>query len=555
MANLATHGSLALRFYAPFCGIAVRVIGWFEVAEEAPSRSRAPRRPRKSSGVTAKPGRRGSIPTATQDRTPQGAPPLSLPPPLDPDAPDELDGAPSFAGTPAAEVDQHKRARPPRPERFRKGELVAGRYRLEARLARGGMSEVWSCVHEELRTPRAIKFLDEKTRDDGSSTLEDKARAVLERFRFEAQLSAKLGARTRNVVAVFDAGTHKGIPYLVMEYVEGPTLEKVLSGDESVLSPARLADIFDQVASALDVAHALGVVHRDLKPSNLLLARDDEDRLLVKVADFGVAKATRPGLAIQNPTATVAGLLVGSPGYMSPEQLRADGELGPQSDVWSLGVVAYEALTGWPPFSGKTIADLIVAISTRPFEKPSKLQPGLPPSLDRFFDRALAKEPADRFSSVSEMARALRAASEARSNSVAARVAIGLAVAAAIAAVIGFATTRAVRVNNERAPAAPAGGASSPAPERSASSSDPDWAAGPQATGAPAAPFASIAPEAPSPPVPASSAPPTDRAQNAMQPRSQAPLRVGPPPSSAVPPPTAVSSSPRAPAFDPAEIQ
>src|SRR3569833_2984626 len=150
------------------------------------------------------------------------------------------------------------------------GVLIADKYRLTRHLARGGMAEVWLAVHAELKTEMAIKVVHQGLTEDATV-----APLALERFRFEAQISARLGALTRHVVAVHDAGLHNGLPYLVMEYVPGRTLEHDLERN-STLTPALLADILEQAADAISAAHSLGIVHRDLKPSNLMLSETPE---------------------------------------------------------------------------------------------------------------------------------------------------------------------------------------------------------------------------------------------------------------------------------------
>jgi eukaryotic-like serine/threonine-protein kinase len=284
------------------------------------------------------------------------------------------------------------------------GHVIDGKYRLVEPLGQGGMSMVWRARHENLKTDLAIKFVTEKYADDPEA-----AALVLERFRFEAQISARLGARTKHVVSVQDAGSHEGAPYLVMELVEGRTLEEELDRT-GTMDPARLADIFDQVADALSVAHDLGIVHRDMKPSNLLVVDEANNRPFVKVADFGIAKATRSDSTFDRPTETSQGFLVGSPAFMSPEQLRPGSPIDARTDVWGMGVVAYEALTGNLPFIGMTEADLIVAISTITPESPRKLRRDLPRGVGAWISRALAKDPEHRFQTVDEAARAFRAA-------------------------------------------------------------------------------------------------------------------------------------------------
>src|SRR5262249_26386264 len=142
-----------------------------------------------------------------------------------------------------------------------------------------------------------------------------------------------------------------------------------------------------------------------VKPSNILI-QDGAGPLMVKVADFGVAKALVKNLGVDRPRETGQGLAVGSPAYMSPEQIRADGVVGPPSDTWALAVVAYEAITAQLPFFGKTETELAIAIATTPHDPPSKLRRGLPSAVDKWFECALAKEPEDRFATMDEMARA-----------------------------------------------------------------------------------------------------------------------------------------------------
>lgn len=284
--------------------------------------------------------------------------------------------------------------------RFRAGEVVAGKYRLVERVGRGGMGEVWLAEHDGLGVELALKFPSALPDDDAA------AEHLLSRFRFEAQVSARLAAATAHVVAVHDAGTHEGVPYMAMEYVRGRGLDEELERDGAI-APSRLAEILDRIGDALGAAHAHGIVHRDLKPSNILLADDGE--LVVKLCDFGVAKATRSELPVARPKETSRGRLVGSPAYASPEQLRG-AALDARSDVWSLGVVAYEALTGFQPFSGATMADLVGAIAGRDPDPPSAIRGELGAAIDAWMARALAKDPGDRFGSVEEMAAAFRAA-------------------------------------------------------------------------------------------------------------------------------------------------
>ena len=305
----------------------------------------------------------------------------------------------------------------------RPGEIIAGKYALVRYLAKGGMAEVWLATHESLRTEVAVKFVDPQLARDSID-----APIALERFRFEAQISARLSARTRHVVAVHDAGMHEGAPYLVMEYVPGRTLEAELEAG-GPMSPARFAVLLDQVADALGAAHALGIVHRDVKPSNLLLVDEPDGGLTVKVADFGVAKALRAAPGMDRPRETTAGLIVGSPAFMSPEQLGGGGQVDERADLWSLGVVAYEALTGQNCFEGPSMMELFAAITTVRYRRASSVRPELPRGVDAWLARAISRRPEDRFGSAAEMNLAFRAA-----LSISPRRRVRLAAAALLAA-------------------------------------------------------------------------------------------------------------------------
>jgi serine/threonine-protein kinase len=283
---------------------------------------------------------------------------------------------------------------------YRRGGIVAGRYRLVERLGRGGMGEVWRAHHVTLQTEVAVKFPSLAMRGRAATT-------AFERFRFEAQVAARLGLETRHVAAVHDAGCDASGPYLVMEYVRGPTLQQELD-DRVTLPLGRVAAIVRQVAEALAAAHGYGVVHRDLKPSNLLLATEGGG-LLVKVADFGIAKALRVDLGADLPEDTTGGFMIGSPPYMSPEQMGG-GAVSGQGDLWSLAVIAYEAVTGRLPFPGRSFAELLASHARGRFDAPSALRPGVPAAVDAWFRRALAKDEAGRFRGAREMAETLSAA-------------------------------------------------------------------------------------------------------------------------------------------------
>ncbi|WP_437330735.1 protein kinase domain-containing protein [Sorangium sp. So ce381] len=277
------------------------------------------------------------------------------------------------------------------------GSVVAGRYRLERTLARGGMGSIWVARHLQLDATVAVKLM-----------APEYAASSTARARFEREARAAAQLKIPNVVHVHDYGVEGDTPFLVMELLDGEDLETRLSR-EGRLSMAATLGIVTQVCKALRRAHEMGIVHRDLKPANLFLSRQDEDEL-VKVLDFGIAKAQGTLLA-GNETKT--GTLVGSPYYMSPEQVRRSKTLDWRSDLWSVGVIAYRCLTGGLPFPGEEIGEVFVAICTEDAPLASSVVPELGPDVDGFFSRALARDPAHRFQGASELAEAFGAAASA----------------------------------------------------------------------------------------------------------------------------------------------
>ncbi|MEJ7729111.1 MAG: serine/threonine-protein kinase [Polyangiaceae bacterium] len=273
------------------------------------------------------------------------------------------------------------------------GRIVAGKYRLERMIARGGMGSVWSAHHLQLDMPVAVKFM-----DPGLAAAPD-ARA---RFEREAKAAAQL--RTPHVVQIHDHGLDKTQPYIVMELLQGEDLGARLRRTPRLGLPETVT-IFAQAAKALRLAHEAGIIHRDLKPGNIFLARSDDDEV-VKLLDFGVAKAVTNLLE----ETTRTGELLGSPGYMSPEQARGYKQIDARSDLWSMGVILFRMLTGVKPFTGQSLGDVIVKICVEPIPTPRQYAPDLPPSIDRFFLKALARDPARRFQSAREMAAELSVA-------------------------------------------------------------------------------------------------------------------------------------------------
>jgi len=258
--------------------------------------------------------------------------------------------------------------------RFPTGTLLGGRYEVEAPLGWGGMAEV--CLARDRRLGRrvAVKILRHQLAADPR---------FLARFRREARAAASL--RDPRIVAIHDSGSHEGCPFIVMEHVLGRTLAEVLRS-EGPLDPGRAAAIAEDVAGALATAHAAGIVHRDVKPSNVMVTSDGQ----VKILDFGIARALRWTPLTDTPGAQ------GTPEYLSPEQARGEAVDG-RSDVYSLGVVLYEMLTGRPPFTGESalgVAYKHVEEAPPPVEA---LRRDVPPALSAITFRCLAKHPGDRY--------------------------------------------------------------------------------------------------------------------------------------------------------------
>src|SRR5688572_26829768 len=268
--------------------------------------------------------------------------------------------------------------------------LIAGKYRILRALAAGGMGALWLAEHVELETIVVVKRLLELRDSD----------ADVARFRREAKAAAAL--RSRHIVRVHDFGTDEAGPYLVMELLRGQDLSSLLE-QKGALPVEQAVEIFRQAAKAMRVAHAAGVVHRDIKPSNLFLA-DEEGEVVIKVLDFGIAKRfeVREGSA----AITASGMLLGSPGYMAPEQVRGQA-VDTRADIWALGVVLYEMLTNAPPFYSEHVGDSLVRVCAGDYAPATSLSPGLGKAWDEFFAHALEVDPEERFPNVEVMLHAL----------------------------------------------------------------------------------------------------------------------------------------------------
>ena len=266
--------------------------------------------------------------------------------------------------------------------------VAGGRYRVERELGHGGMASVYLARDEELERPVALKILAAHLASEPG---------FYERFVREARMAARLSHP--NIVQVFDAGEEDERPFIVMEYVPGRTLAEEIR-ERGKLDAARVVDLALQVCGALELAHASGLVHRDVKPQNLLL-RDDG---VVKIADFGIARAAEATKLTQ------IGSILGTAAYLAPEQ--AAGEpVTAAADIYSLGVVLYELLSGQTPYEFKSLAELVVKQREEPIPPLREADPSVPERLEAVVMRCLARNPDYRPRSASELAHELAAAS------------------------------------------------------------------------------------------------------------------------------------------------
>ncbi|HUS30672.1 MAG TPA: serine/threonine-protein kinase [Kofleriaceae bacterium] len=274
------------------------------------------------------------------------------------------------------------------------GQTLDGKYRVNELLGRGGMGEVYQAARLADGRDVAVKVLYAHL---GTPDL-------LERFRREAAIASKLPAT--NVAQVLDVGHARdgGHHYLVMELLQGEDLGMLLRR-RGRLPAEELLPIIDQLVGVIEAAHASGIVHRDLKPQNIFLVASEGGAPLVKLLDFGVARL------VEGSELTQSAMLIGSPGYLAPEQVATEfGEVGPRADVFALGAITYRALTGQSAFPARNAAAAVYEAVHRDPDRPSKLDASLHADLDAFMVLALAKQPAKRYASATELARDLRAA-------------------------------------------------------------------------------------------------------------------------------------------------
>jgi serine/threonine-protein kinase len=312
------------------------------------------------------------------------------------------------------------------------GQVLAGKFRVERVLGAGGMGVVVAAEHLQLRQRVALKLLlpEMMQRHD-----------VVARFAREARATASL--KNDHVARILDVGAlDTGAPYIVMEYLEGCDLGVRLA-ERGVPAPEDAVGYVLQACEALGEAHGVGIIHRDLKPQNLFLTHAVDGAPLVKVLDFGVSRFA-DGALDAHLTRTSA--VVGSPAYMAPEQMRAARNADERSDVWSLGVILYELLTGELPYSGETMTDLFARIVATKARPPHEVRPEVPAGLSSIVMRCLSVEPAQRPSSVAELSLALAPYGPASARGISERV---LAVTRATRPWVADAAVAAVSVDTE----------------------------------------------------------------------------------------------------------
>ena len=275
------------------------------------------------------------------------------------------------------------------------GRTLDEKYYVEERLGSGGMGKVYRARHLSMDRPVAIKFLRERFSDDEAA-----------RLRLLTEARAAVALRHSNAVSVTDFGqTVEGWVYIVMELLEGRTLREIVSR-EAPLETARATSIMLQASDAVGAAHEAGIIHRDLKPSNILITQSADQPAVVKVLDFGIAKFYAGNDDDDESVLAQSNSVIGTPRYMSPEQHNGT-ELTPATDVYSLGVILYEMLTGMVPFSGSTPAEIAEKHINNTPHSPREVVAAIPEGVERIVLHALEKEPSDRPPNAAEFRREL----------------------------------------------------------------------------------------------------------------------------------------------------
>jgi serine/threonine protein kinase len=277
------------------------------------------------------------------------------------------------------------------------GKVIQGRYRLISRLGEGGMAVVYVAEHVSVGRRFALKLLDPAQARDAEA---------IERFRREARAAAAIG--DEHIVEIVDMGVLDIYsPYMVMELLEGRDLDKELKAHQGPFPISRAVEIATQCCHALGEAHKRGIVHRDIKPENIFLTKTSQGRDFVKILDFGVSKILEAAVDLRGQPLTASGFALGTPHYMSPEQLYSEKEIDGRADVYSMGVVLFQMLIGRVPFDAASYPALAMKIVNHPPPSMLELRSDIPVELQHIVFRALAKNPTDRFPSTEELAKAL----------------------------------------------------------------------------------------------------------------------------------------------------
>jgi serine/threonine-protein kinase len=259
-------------------------------------------------------------------------------------------------------------------------------YKITGKLGQGGMATVFKAVQTTLKRPAAIKILSPQMAQDT---------ALLARFHQEAISAANL--EHPHIVPIYEVDEAQGYHFIAMKYIDGDSLKRIIAR-EGRLALSRVQSLVDQIAEALDYAHGRGFVHRDVKPSNVMVTVEDYAYLM----DFGLSRA------VVSSQLTVAGTVMGTPDYMSPEQAQGDEDIDRRTDIYSLGAMLYEMLTGQVPFHGLSPAAVIMAQITQPSQSVLVSHLDLPDEVDAVIQRAMAKERSERYETAGELAIALR---------------------------------------------------------------------------------------------------------------------------------------------------
>lgn len=276
---------------------------------------------------------------------------------------------------------------------MRQGDLIGGKYRVEGVIGEGGMGIVLYAIHLDLERPVAIKVV--------RADLTDREE-VISRMLLEARAAANI--RSEHVARVLDVGRlDSGSPYIVMEYLEGCDLCTLLE-HHGRLAPDIACGFIIQACEALAEAHTLGIVHRDLKPENLFLTTEADGEPIIKVLDFGISKELGPA---PRRSITNASSAVGSPHYMAPEQMRAQPNIDLRVDIWALGAILFELVTGRPPFDAETLPAVCALVVSEEPPRARDVASGIPLGLDAVIWRCLRKDPAERYATVADLASAL----------------------------------------------------------------------------------------------------------------------------------------------------